>query len=145
MKIKLASFMGYLIAVIGLFILIEKSYIFSKNPILIICQICCLGIMFWARLTFGFRSFHLTADSTKGKLVTNGPYRWLRHPIYASIIYFSWTCLISYPFIETIISVCLIVGGLLIRMILEEKSLLANYEEYASYSKRTKRLIPFIF
>ena len=101
--------------------------------------------MIWARITFGLRSFHATANTTKGKLVTNGPYRWLRHPIYASLIYFFGASVISYPFIETIAAVILISGGLITRMLLEEKFLLEAYEEYAEYSTCTRRIIPFIF
>lgn len=143
--IKIGSVLGYLLAVSGLLFLVNKNYLFSKNPVSIIIQFCCIGLMIWARLTFGLRSFHLTANTTKGQLVTHGPYRWLRHPIYASIIYFSWTSLISFPNLWTAGAIVFITGGLLLRMILEEKSLMENYTEYAAYSKRTKRLIPFIF
>ena len=101
--------------------------------------------MIWARITFGRRSFHAEANSTEGDLVTSGPYRWLRHPIYASIIYFFWACVIPYPFIETITAAIFVSGGLFVRMILEERFLLVAYKEYAAYSKRTKRIIPFLF
>jgi len=44
--------------------------------------------MLWARLTFGGRSFHAGANPTAGGVVTTGPYRFVRHPIYAAILYF---------------------------------------------------------
>jgi protein-S-isoprenylcysteine O-methyltransferase Ste14 len=100
--------------------------------------------MIWARLTFGVRSFNATANATTGKLVTNGPYHFLRHPIYAALIYFFIASIISFPFIETIGAVALIFVGLFVRMILEEKSLLLAYDDYAAYSKQTKRIIPFV-
>ena len=87
---KIGSFLGYGIAVTGLVYLIFNNYIISKNPLTIIIQLFSFCLMIWARITFKSRSFHLTADPTKGGLVTNGPYRWLRHPIYAAVIYFSW-------------------------------------------------------
>lgn len=145
MNLKISSILGYIIAVLGLIFLMEKSYILSKNPITIAIQICSVALMIWARVTFGLRSFHAAANTTKGKLVTTGPYRWLRHPIYAAIIYFSWASVISYPFLETILAVCLISGGLFLRMVLEEKSLVLTYDNYKEYSKHSKRLIPFIF
>ncbi len=132
-------------AVSGILILLKNNYLFSKNPVSVTIQFCCIGLMIWARLSFGLRSFHLTANTTKGKLVTHGPYRWLRHPIYASIIYFSWTSLISFPNLWAVGAIVLITAGLLLRMILEEKSLMENYEEYSAYTKQAKRLIPFIF
>jgi protein-S-isoprenylcysteine O-methyltransferase Ste14 len=145
MNFKRASLIAFGIAVLGAVFLAFKNYIFSNNPMTIIVQICSAGLMIWARITFGPRSFHAAADTSKGRLVTNGPYRWFRHPIYASLIYFFCACIISYPFIDTIVAVILICVGLLVRMILEEKFLLAAYDEYAEYSKRTKRIIPFVF
>ncbi len=145
MNLKVASLIAFGIALIGVFYLIDKNYLFSKNPISIIIQTCAVGLMIWARLTFGVRSFNATANATTGKLVTNGPYHFLRHPIYASIIYFFIASIISFPFVKTFIAVGLIVTGLFVRMILEEKSLLVAYGDYAAYSKKTKRIIPFVF
>jgi protein-S-isoprenylcysteine O-methyltransferase Ste14 len=145
MALKIGSLLGLAIALLGILYLWDCEFIFSNNPITIIIQSCSAAIMIWARLTFGLRSFHATANTTKGKLVTNGPYRWLRHPIYASIIYFFLATIISYPYIETVAGVLLISGGLFIRMIIEEKFLRAAYEEYGEYCKRAKRIIPFVF
>ncbi len=145
MNLKIGSIIAFGILLLGLFFLINNNYIFSKNPITIIIQIFAFAIMIWARITFGFRSFHASANSTKGRLITNGPYKWLRHPIYASIIYFFWACVIAYPNIETIGAVLLITLGSYARMLLEEKSLLETYEEYTVYCKRTKRIIPYLF
>lgn len=145
MPSKIYSLIAYVIAVLGLLILIVDHLLFSENPITICIQICSAGIMIWARITFGLRSFHATANTTKGRLVTNGPYRWLRHPIYASIIYFVWASVISYPYCETLIAVILVSGGLFVRMKLEENFLVKAYDGYAEYSKRTRRIIPFLF
>ena len=101
--------------------------------------------MIWARIIFKSRSFHLTANTTKGGLVTSGPYKWLHHPIYAAVIYFAWACLIAFPKVETLIAVILITGGLFIIIRLEEKALNEAYPEYVEYSKRAKRLIPFVY
>jgi protein-S-isoprenylcysteine O-methyltransferase Ste14 len=143
--LKIGSLIGFGVAVLGLLYLINKNYILSKNPIVIFIQLCSIAFMIWARITFGRRSFHATANTTKGELVTNGPYRWLRHPIYASVIYFSWASVISYPFIDTIAAAILISGGMFVRMILEEKSLKLTYDNYVEYSKHAKRIIPFLF
>jgi protein-S-isoprenylcysteine O-methyltransferase Ste14 len=145
MNLKIISFCAFGIAVLGLLFLIEKNYIISNNPITISIQVCSVALMIWARITFGLRSFHATANTTKGELITRGPYRWLRHPIYAAIIYFVWATIISYPLVETIAAVLVITAGLFVRMILEEKFLSATYDEYAAYSERTKRIIPFLF
>ena len=145
MTLKIGSFIGFALAVLGILFMLKKDYILSKDPVTIMIQVCSVALMIWARLTFGVRSFHATANTTQGELVTTGPYRWLRHPIYASIIYFIWASLISHPFTDAFAAVILISGGLLLRMVLEEKSLILTYKNYPEYSKRTKRVIPFIF
>ena len=146
MKLKIASIFGLVLASTGVFYLYDRNLIFSKNIIAISIQILAVWLMIWARLTFGVRSFHATANTTKGGLVTNGPYRWFRHPIYAALIYFFWSCVIAFPFKETIFGVLLITVGLIIRISFEEKSLIETYkQQYLDYSKQTKKIIPFIF
>ena len=145
MILKISSLIGFGIAVLGLAYLIYNNYIFSSNPITIVIQVSAFTLMVWARFTFKLRSFHATAKATKGGLVTTGPYRIFRHPIYAAVIYFVWASVIAFPRIETIIACMLVTGGMFLRMILEEKSLLATYGDYEAYSKRTKRLIPYVF
>jgi protein-S-isoprenylcysteine O-methyltransferase Ste14 len=143
--LKIGSIIALVIAIVGVLYLFKEQYIFSTNPITILIQIASISFMIWARYTFGFRSFHAAANTTKGKLITTGPYHFLLHPIYASIIYFFWASVISYPFINTIVAVLCITAGLFIRMILEEKFLVVAYDEYAAYAKRTKRIIPYLF
>ena len=145
MNLKFASIIAFVVAVSGAVYLFQKDYIFSRNPITIVVQILAAVLMIWARLTFGMRSFNASANATEGKLVTGGPYRWFRHPIYASLIYFFIGSFIAYPTIEVFFVVLLISSGLFVRMLLEEKSLSITYPEYAEYCKKTKRIIPFVF
>lgn len=69
--IKRASLIAFSITLIGLFFLVKKHLIISNNPIAITIQISAVIFMIWARITFGMRSFHAGANSTKGELVTN--------------------------------------------------------------------------
>ena len=143
--IKIASILAFAISVAGLIFLVENKYIISENIIAITIQILSIMLMIWARITFGFKSFHAPANAYKEKLVTNGPYKWLRHPIYAAVIYFSLGSIIAYPNIKTIIAVVIIIASTIVRMLLEEKSLFENFKDYDAYSKRTKRFIPFVY
>src|SRR5689334_6308380 len=91
------SLIGFLSAVGGILFLLKTDRLFSENPYTIAIQILAFALMVWARITFGIRSFHATANATRGGLITNGPYRLLRHPIYAAIIYFCTATLIPFP------------------------------------------------
>src|SRR5713101_347897 len=77
-------------AVLGAAFLAVTDRLIASNPIGITVQILALGLMLWARVTFGRRSFHAGANPTAGGLVTRGPYRFLRHPIYAAAMYLIW-------------------------------------------------------
>src|SRR5690242_4250521 len=117
MSIRTISLMALGVAFVGIIIFIQKDFILSKNPLTIFIQLCSIALMIWARITFGARSFHAGANTTEGELVTTGPYRWLRHPIYAAIIYFFGACVISYHSPMAIGAYLLIIIGLVVRMI----------------------------
>ena len=76
---------------------LNNNAIFGAGPITITIQVIAALLMLWARLTFGIRSFHGTANPTAGGLVTTGPYRYIRHPIYAAILYFFWAGIAGHP------------------------------------------------
>ena len=58
-----------------------RKELLATGPVTLGLQIAALLLMVWARLTFGVRSFHATANATAGGLVTSGPYHYIRHPI----------------------------------------------------------------
>jgi protein-S-isoprenylcysteine O-methyltransferase Ste14 len=80
------------------------------------------------------------------KVVTTGPYRYVRHPMYAGAIFFflgtplllgSWYGLAAAP---------LLIALLALRALMEERVLTAELEGYAAYAERVRhRLIPLIW
>jgi protein-S-isoprenylcysteine O-methyltransferase Ste14 len=144
-NLKLLSLLTFGLAVLGLIYLVTKKSIFSTNLPGQIFQACMASLMIWARITFGMRSFHATANTTEGSLVTSGPYKFFRHPIYAAIIYFTWAGFLSHVRLETFAAAALITLSLIARMLIEEKFLSHTYSEYLNYCKKTARLIPFVF
>jgi len=144
-KHKLLSIIGFLGMVLAMLGLLATHSLFARRPVLILVQVLAALLMLWARLTFGFRSFHLSANPTSGGLVENGPYGFLRHPIYASILLFLFAAVISNYSIQNLCLGLLGTAGALIRVFTEESLLRQEFTEYAADSKRVKRLIPFIF
>lgn len=127
---------------LGLF---SIHHLFAAAPYLMAIQVAAAVLMIWARMTFGLRSFHAAASTSEGGLVTTGPYRYWRHPIYASIIYFVWAGQIQAPSALPLALAATVSVGLFARMIIEERFLTQAYVEYPGYAKRAKRLLPFVY
>ena|ERR1700757_1317636 len=144
MNAKNLSVFFLVIVILCAVFLYRTNSLFATNPVGVAIQLLAALLMTWARITFGSRSFHGAATPTTGALITNGPYKWLRHPIYASLIYFFWAGLFSHLSVPAITAVVIITAGLTGRFLIEEKFLVATYPEYAAYAAKTKRVIPFL-
>jgi protein-S-isoprenylcysteine O-methyltransferase Ste14 len=142
---KVISFAGFVLMVGGIVSLIVTRTIVSPFLPAIGLQVAAFGLMLWARRTFGRRSFHLAADPSGGGLVTTGPYRFIRHPIYTAVCVFVWASVLGSPSIETVLIASAVTIGAVVRVFCEEHLLVRQYPDYAVYSRRTKRMIPFVF
>ena len=129
------------VAMVGLFL---RHSLFAARPGLAAVQVLALILVIWARLTFGVRSLHFAANPTAGGLVTSGPYRFVRHPIYAAILFFVWAGVASQPTLLGAGLGILVSAATAVRMVAEERLVTARYPEYAAYAARTKRVIPFL-
>jgi protein-S-isoprenylcysteine O-methyltransferase Ste14 len=144
LNLKSASRVGLAVAVLGLASLVLLKSILAVNCFGGLVQVLAVLLMLWARVTFGRRSFHATADPTAGGLVTAGPYRYLRHPIYAAVMYFLWAGALSHLSIVNVLLGILATVGLFVRIFAEERLVTQRYPEYLEYAARTKRVIPFV-
>ena len=129
----------------GALALVITHSLFSFNPAVIAVQVAAAALMAWARFTFGVRSFHATANPTKGGLVTSGPYAFVRHPIYAAVCLFVIAGGLAHPTWLTAVLVVAVLLGSLLRIHIEERLLVKQYPDYAEYAARTKRMVPYIF
>jgi protein-S-isoprenylcysteine O-methyltransferase Ste14 len=124
--------------------LVVTRRFFSPSPIVIALQIAGVAIVMWARLAFGMRSFHAGSTATRGGLVTTGPYRFVRHPIYAGVLVIFAGVLVGHHDVPTLVAIGCAAAALVVRIIAEERSVVRMYPEYADYAKRTKRIIPWV-
>jgi len=119
--------------------------LFTAQPIAIALQLMGVALMVWARVTFGRRSFHAAANPTAGGLVTTGPYRIIRHPIYTAACLFGWGPIVVHRSLVSVALGILLLLGALMRMICEEQLVKQKYPEYVEYAKVTKRMVPYLF
>jgi protein-S-isoprenylcysteine O-methyltransferase Ste14 len=144
MTLKGFSLAATVLLVVAVLTLLARHALFANTPVAIALQVLAGALMLWARLTFGARSFHAGANPTAGGVVTTGPYRFLRHPIYAAILYFLWAAALSRPSVVNACLVALASAMVAVRIAAEERLLLDRYPEYAAYAARTKRVVPYV-
>ncbi|TXT34432.1 MAG: isoprenylcysteine carboxyl methyltransferase [Chitinophagaceae bacterium] len=77
-------------------------------------------------------------------LIVSGPYQYIRHPMYSSILLFVIGLLVIHYSIYQLIAVILLLLVLLIKSKWEEQMLLIKFPSYKSYMERTKSIIPFL-
>jgi len=94
-------------------------------------------------LSFLGRSFSILPEARK--LVQHGPYRIVRHPLYAVEFIAVIGLVLQNLGWWTLFILAVHLPILLIRMNYEEKVLTAEFPEYTKYKRKTKRLIPYVF
>jgi protein-S-isoprenylcysteine O-methyltransferase Ste14 len=98
----------------------------------------------WAILKLGqFFSRTVTIEK-RHRLVTDGPYRWLRHPAYTGmILMYGGINLALGTWLGALVGSGLVLIAALCRIDVEEKTLTEAFgEEYREYMRRTWRLLP---
>lgn len=124
-------------------LVIRRSF-FGNGVVSITLQVLGLLLVVWARLTFGVRSLHFAANPTKGPLITSGPYRYIRNPIYAAVWLVTWTgAAVHWSKMNASLAMVTAIM-LVIKILCEERLVPEAYPEYEEYSRRTARLIPFV-
>jgi protein-S-isoprenylcysteine O-methyltransferase Ste14 len=108
---------------------------------------CGIGLRYWSFRTLGQYFTFVIQTSDAQPVISDGPYRVIRHPSYAgillavmgvSVLTGNWWTLISL----TIAMAC----GLVFRIHVEERALLRDLGDgYRNYAATHKRLIPFIW
>jgi protein-S-isoprenylcysteine O-methyltransferase Ste14 len=79
------------------------------------------------------------------RLVTGGPYRLVRHPLYAAEILAAIAFVIVNPGALPVAILAPFIATQLLRSRFEERLLTEAYPEYVDYARHTRRLIPFVW
>ncbi len=103
-----------------------------------------LGLLTWVHHTLG-DNFSPTLRVKPGQeLVTHGPYRYIRHPMYAAVfLSVIGVCLVTSSWVVALISIPGIVPALAKRMSREEAMMVGRFgEAYRAYMRHTGRVLP---
>lgn len=87
----------------------------------------------------------LPEPSASATLITNGPYHFIRHPMYTSVLLGTGGLLINHFDWMRLGFFIALAAVLIIKLTWEEKMLARKFGLYKNYMPSTSRLFPFIF
>ncbi len=124
---------------------VDLPLIFTNGFLLILLALAAsLGL--YSIYNLGFDNLSPFPEPKKGaRHVQEGAYKFIRHPMYTSLIIFGLIFVLSNPgFLNTIIYLILIYV-LDTKASYEEGFLAKIYPTYKTYAENTKKFIPFVY
>jgi protein-S-isoprenylcysteine O-methyltransferase Ste14 len=80
------------------------------------------------------------------RVISTGPYAFVRHPMYASTLFYGLGVPLLLGALSGLIVACLLIALIAIRAVLEERTLAAELPGYADYATRVRyRLVPLVW
>lgn len=79
------------------------------------------------------------------KLITNGIYKYIRHPMYSIVLLMVLALILKYNSFYTSFLLPVIFLFFIFKINFEEKQLIKKFPKYLEYKKTSKKLIPFIY
>jgi protein-S-isoprenylcysteine O-methyltransferase Ste14 len=146
---KCAGWFPTLTAIAGSFLLWGLLWLDPRMDLSLPIKIVSAGLILsgniFAVVSLGHlgRSFSILPEGRA--LVTSGPYRLIRHPVYAAEAVAALGVMLNFLSLAAIALVGLQFLLQFGRMRYEEKVLRVTFPEYAAYSRRTARLIPGVY
>ncbi len=104
-----------------------------------------LGVLFtiWARIYLGRNWSSVVAVKADHELVTRGPYRWVRHPIYSGLLLAFLGTALAVGQWRGLLAVVLSLIAIAQRIIIEERFMHEQFGNvYDTYAQRVRALIP---
>ncbi len=103
-----------------------------------------VGFFFYTLMFNKISNFNIIPDiKNEAKLITTGPYRYIRHPMYFAVLITMFAPL-SYSFSSTNILISTILTITMIAKAKKEEFLWSHkFSKYCTYMKKTKMIIPY--
>jgi len=102
-----------------------------------------IGFAIWARFTLGRNWSGTVTLKQDHELIRQGPYRIVRHPIYAGILLAMLGTAIGYGKVPCLIGVAIVFLGFWIKWRIEEQFMIEQFgAQYIQYRREVKAVIP---
>lgn len=129
---------------------VEAEYYGWRNDILsvigLIVYFFTVAMLVFSRINLGKQATGILVIRDTHELITNGIYKYVRHPIYGSAIFgIVGFILITQSVLVSMVSCIVYFKILNDRAIYEEELLIKEFgDEYKEYMKKSKKFIPFL-
>ena len=113
----------------------------------VMCLVICLWLFYRSHADLG-TNWSITLEVREGhRLITQGVYRWVRHPMYSALALYSVGQALVIPnWVAGLSNLVALAVLLALRIGAEERMMAQQFgNEYAAYTARTKRLIPRVW
>ncbi len=105
-----------------------------------------IGLGLWALSANRIGNFNIRPlPKAGGHLITTGPYRWIRHPMYTAFLLGALALAWTDNHRPAWLAWAGLVLVLFIKSLLEERWMREQHTDYASYCQRTRRFLPWVF
>ena len=130
-------------SLIGFMIIFSKGVLHSTAGITVLLLGAAIGL--WAIAYNKTGNFNIRPVLKDGcTLIMTGPYRFIRHPMYTSVITMMLGVLVSTPTLLELTMFAMLILTLYLKARREEHLWCGHNEEYLNYRKNTKLFIPYI-
>lgn len=107
---------------------------------------CAVVLGLWTLIHNRPGNFNIRPEpKTSARLVTSGPYRYVRNPMYSALLLFAAAAVVAYDDPWKVLCWLVLALVLLAKAMLEERGLRALFPGYDAYARRVRRFIPGVF
>ncbi|MFK7859443.1 MAG: isoprenylcysteine carboxylmethyltransferase family protein [Granulosicoccus sp.] len=106
-------------------------------------MLIALGLAGWALAIMRLSNFSIMPEpSTNSALITRGPYRHLRHPMYSAVLLAAFGACVAHQSASKWGLLVALIIVLLLKIRREEKLLCERFSDYQQYKSRTSAIVP---
>jgi protein-S-isoprenylcysteine O-methyltransferase Ste14 len=104
------------------------------------------GLGLWALTSNRPGNFNIRPVPREGgELITRGPYRYVRHPMYSSVILCGAACVLALASAWSVLALATLIGVLVAKASIEERAMARAHPGYAAYQAATRRFVPGVY